>query len=119
MTARNQSYGQHGAPTWVDRFGIWLSQRAIRHWLPARNDLEVLELGCGYRATQLVALADRLRRAVGVDFAIAPEVKRRTNFTCYEGPIENMLPRLERGTFDAVLLISVLEHLHDAQAALD
>lgn len=119
MTARNQSYGQHGAPTWVDRFGIWLSQRAIRRWLPARSDLVVLELGCGWRATQLVALGDRITRAVAVDFAIAPEVKAMPKFECHEGPIEDTLPRLERGAFDAVLLISVLEHLRDPFAALE
>ena len=51
----HESYGQHGL-TLADRLGVWLSQRAIRRHLPNRNDLEVLELGCGYRATQLVAL---------------------------------------------------------------
>jgi SAM-dependent methyltransferase len=118
MTARNESYGQNGAQTWVDRFGIWLSQRAIRRWLPARNDLAVLELGCGWRATQLVALGDRIAHAVAVDFSIAPAVRQRATFTCHEGPIEDTLPKLERGAFDVVLLISVLEHLRDAPAAL-
>lgn len=119
MSRPHESYGQHGAQTWVDRFGIWLSQRAIRRWLPARNDLVVLELGCGYRATQLVALGDRIARAVAVDFSIAPEVRQRANFTCYEGPIEDTLPKLDRGAFDVVLLISVLEHLRAAPAALE
>ncbi len=118
MTERTTSYGQHGGQTWVDRLGIWLSQRAIRRWLP-EGKLNIIELGCGFRATQLVALDDRIARAVAVDFAIAPEVKARANFTCHEGPIEDTLPKLGRGTFDAVLLISVLEHLRDAQSALD
>lgn len=30
--------------------------RAIQRHLPKRDDLDVLELGCGYRATQLIAL---------------------------------------------------------------
>ena len=52
MTLRaHESYGQHGL-TPVDRLGVWLSQRAIHRHLPSRNDLEVLELGCGYRAMQ-------------------------------------------------------------------
>ena len=55
MTLRaHESYGQRGL-TPVDRLGVWLSQRAIHRHLPRRNDLEVLELGCGYRATQLIA----------------------------------------------------------------
>ena len=56
----HESYGQHGL-TPVDRLGVWLSQRAIRRHLPSRNDLEVLELGCGYRATQLIALEPKVK----------------------------------------------------------
>jgi hypothetical protein len=55
----HESYGQHGL-TPVDRLGVWLSRRAIRRHLPSRNDLEVLELGCGYRATQCRKLLTRL-----------------------------------------------------------
>ena len=116
-TRAHESYGQHGV-TWVDRFGVWLSQRAIRRWLPP-GKLTVVELGCGFRATQLVALSDRIARAVAVDFAIAPEVKALPDFTCHEGPIEDTLPKLERGAFDAVLLISVLEHLREPLAAIE
>jgi SAM-dependent methyltransferase len=118
MTRPHESYGQRGI-TWVDRFGVWLSQRAIRKWLPRRNDLAVLELGCGYRATQLVALADRLERGVGVDLTIAPELKSHPKLSFHEGTIEDALPKLERSAFDAVLIISVLEHLRDPSAALD
>lgn len=110
MSRDHESYGQHRPPSWVDRFGVWLSQRAIRRHLPAGN-LMIAELGCGFRATQLLALSDRIERAVAIDFALAPEVKSRPRFTCHEGSIEDSLTQLERGVFDAVLLISVLEHL--------
>jgi hypothetical protein len=60
---------------------VWLSQRVIRRYLPSRNDLEVLELGCGYRATQLIALKPKLKRGIGVDFQIAPELRKLERFT--------------------------------------
>lgn len=109
----DESYGQTEL-TVVDRLGVWLSQRAIRRELPARSDLEVLELGCGFRATQLLALAPNLSRGVGVDFQIAPELEHLEKFTFHQGTIEAALPALAGQRFDAVLLISVLEHLTDA-----
>jgi SAM-dependent methyltransferase len=112
LSNRTESYGQKKL-TFVDRFGVWLSQRAISRELPDRSNLEVLELGCGFKATQLVALEPRLQRAVGVDFQIDPELSCRDKLSFYEGTIEEALPKLQNQTFDVVLLISVLEHLSD------
>jgi SAM-dependent methyltransferase len=118
MTGRaTHAYGEKGT-TWVDRFGVWLSQRAIRGQLPSRNDLRVLELGCGYHAAQLFALQDRLAHGTGVDFRIAPELPRGEKFSFFEGAIDDVLPRVESNAYDAVLLISVLEHLADPGAVL-
>jgi SAM-dependent methyltransferase len=113
-----ESYGQHGSGTWVDRFGVWLSARAIRRAVPARSGLRVVELGCGYQARHLVSLYDRLAEGVAVDFKLAPELRQRKRLTLIEGPIEEALPRLPDARYDVVLLISVLEHLGDAPAAL-
>ena len=108
----HESYGQREL-TPVDRFGGWFSQRAIRRELPHRTDLEMLDLGCGFRATQLVALASRLKRGVGVDFQIAPELAGLDKFTFHQGTIQEVLLTLTGQSFDTVLLISVLEHLTD------
>ena len=110
----HESYGQHGL-TPVDRLGVWLSKRAIHRHLPSRDDLEVLELGCGYRATHLIALEPKLKRGIGVDFQIAPELQTLEKFTFHEGTIEQTLPKLENETVDVVMLISVLEHLVEPQ----
>ncbi len=118
MSARpEESYGQHGV-TFVDRFGVWLSQRAIRRYLPKREGLEILELGCGYRATQLVALGPLLKRGIGIDFQIAPELHAMEKLTFHEGTIEETLPNLPNESLDVVMLISVLEHLADPRFAL-
>jgi SAM-dependent methyltransferase len=110
----HESYGQRGL-TLADRAGVWLSQLAIRRYLPNRNDLDVLELGCGYRATQLIALKPKLKRGIGVDFQIAPELHMLEKFTFYQATIEEILPKLESETLDVVMLISVLEHLVEPQ----
>lgn len=112
-----EAYGEQGT-TFVDRFGVWLSQRAIRRVLPRRNDLHVLELGCGYRATQLLALRDRLAHGMGVDFRIAPELRNEAGFSFLEGSIDQAIPQLNGQSFDAILLISVLEHLAEPAAVL-
>ena len=113
-----ESYGQHGGGTWVDRFGVWLSARAIRRAVPARSGLRVVELGCGYQARHLTSLYDRLAEGVAVDFKLAPELRQWERLTLIEGPIEDALPRLPEARYDVVLLISVLEHLGNAPAAL-
>jgi SAM-dependent methyltransferase len=113
LTARaHESYGQSGL-SFLDRVGTWLSRRAIARHLPRHSDLEVLELGCGFRARQLVAMQRHIKHGVGVDFQLAPELKALEKFTFYEGTIEETLPTLKRESFDAVMLISVLEHLAD------
>ncbi len=112
-----ESYGQRRL-TLADRLGVWLSQRAIRRYLPRRDDLEVLELGCGYHAAQLIALRPKLKRGIGVDFRIAPALQVLERFTFYEGTIEETLPKLESETVDVVMLISVLEHLAEPHFAI-
>ena len=114
----HESYGRQRS-SFVDRFGVWLSRRAIVRNLPNRSGLEVLEPGCGYHATHLVGLQPRLQRGVGIDFQIAPEIKALERLTFYEGTIDDNLPKLEGQHFDAVLLISVLEHLPEPIAVIE
>jgi SAM-dependent methyltransferase len=107
---KDESFGARGTSI-VDRFGVWLSQRAIQKAIQNKESLEVLDLGCGYRASQLTAMASRLKRAVGVDFQIASELKGHPHLQFHECEIEAVFPRLEKESFDLVLMISVLEHL--------
>jgi len=113
-----KSYGQEELSL-IDHLGVWLSRRAIARELPNRRDLEVLELGCGYRAAQLVALSPCLKRGVGVDFQLTPELAKLEKLRFYEGTIEDTLPKLRPERFDAVMLISVLEHLREPQFVIE
>jgi SAM-dependent methyltransferase len=114
----SESYGQKGI-SWVDQLGVWLSQRAIRRRLPRNLTLDILELGCGYHAAQLMALRDIVKHGTGVDFQIAPDLLNRSGLTFYEGTIEGMIPKLPLASYDVILLISVLEHLREPFECLE
>jgi SAM-dependent methyltransferase len=108
--AREASYMQHGS-TFVDRLRTRLVQREILRRLPKAGGLRVLDLGCGYHAANLRAIGDRLAEGVGVDFQIGEESRRHPRLRFIASTVEDALPGLPANAFDAVLLISVLEHL--------
>jgi SAM-dependent methyltransferase len=113
---REEAYGQRGLSP-VDRFGVWLSMRAIRRHLPP-GKLDVLDLGCGYDARALRALGDRVARGSGVDVSISDEARAAARLSFEETTIEEALARIPDGSQDVVLLISVLEHLWDPESVL-
>jgi SAM-dependent methyltransferase len=108
----DSSYGQKGL-TIVDRFGVWLSQKAILESLKDSRNLDVLEVGCGYNATLLLSLNRYINKAVGIDFKISSDIKGIPKYEFREGNAGKILPELVENSFDAVLLISVLEHLEN------
>jgi SAM-dependent methyltransferase len=118
VPVRCHSYGEAGVSL-VDRLGVALSQRAIERTLGARRGLAALDLGCGYRATLLRSLAPRLDAGVGVDVRVAAEVKEQSRLRFLETTIEEALPVLPSGSFDLILMISVLEHLREPLEALE
>ena len=104
---REDSYLQHGS-TFVDRLRTRLVEREILKRLPKTNGLRVLDLGCGYHATYLKAIGDRLSEGVGVDFQISEESRRHPRLSFIASSVEDALPELPSNQFDAVLFISVL-----------
>jgi SAM-dependent methyltransferase len=104
--------------TFVDRFGVWLSQRMLRKHLKAGGNLDVLELGCGLDARNLVALRPLLRSGHGIDYKISDRAKAVPGLTFSEGTIEQSTMALRPASYDAILFISVLEHLTDPLATL-
>lgn len=111
MSGRShESYGQHGS-SWVDKFGAWLSGRALRRAILSQPRLKVLDLGCGYHAKNLRTLSPFLQEGVGIDFQVNPSLKQNPKFRFFEGPIETCLPHVSIERFDVILMISVLEHL--------
>jgi SAM-dependent methyltransferase len=114
---REQSYLQHGS-TFLDRLRTRLVQRAILRRLPDSAGLRVLDLGCGYHATHLQAIGERLDEGVGVDLQIGEEIRRHPRLNFVISSIEDALPGLPPDKFDVVLFISVLEHVWDPAMCL-
>ena len=114
---RDESYGQHGL-TPVDRFGVWLSLRAIRRHVTLGSSVRVIDLGCGYEATLLRTIAPEVASGTGVDLRISDGAKRLPRLSFIEAPIEDALPRIEPASADVLFAISVLEHLAEPERVL-
>ena len=115
--SREESYLQHGS-SFVDRLRTRLVQREILKRLPQTSGLRVLDLGCGYHATYLKAIGKRLAEGVGVDFHVSEESRRHPRLSFVASSVEDALPELHSNAFDAVLFISVLEHVRNPAECL-
>lgn len=105
------SYEQHRAHSPVDRFGVWLSGRAVSRHVPSFEGKALGDFGCGYEARFVRSVLPELERAVLVDVTLAPDLKADQRITAIEGVLPDALRELEDSSLDVVLCISVLEHL--------
>lgn len=112
---RQTSYGQTKL-TLVDRYGVYLSVRAVKRHL-RRGGLSrtpaVLDLGCGFRAALLCALLPDISKGVAVDVALDDRLAELGKLELLECRVDEALPLLADNSFDVVLLLSVLEHLEN------
>lgn len=115
---RDEAFGQTGELTFVDRFGVWLSMRAVEHHA-ALDDKEVADLGCGYDATFARKILPRVKRMLLVDLHLAGDLRQHPKVDARTGRIEDVLPTIASRSLDVLLCLSVLEHLQEPQQALD
>jgi 2-polyprenyl-3-methyl-5-hydroxy-6-metoxy-1,4-benzoquinol methylase len=115
---RTESYGQHRALTPVDRFGVWLSARALRRHVGDFAGKRVGDFGCGYDATFVRSILDEVAHVVLVDVALAPDLKSHPRVTPIEAELPEALARVADQALDVVICISVLEHLSSPLATL-
>jgi SAM-dependent methyltransferase len=113
-----EAYGQSGMRP-LDRLRTWLISRSIRRQLGTSGHAVMLDIGCGYFAEHLRANYDLLVEGWGIDQSIAVECKQMPKLRFLEDSVESALPSLPENHFQVILFISVLEHLRDAQAALE
>ena len=118
MTERTQSYLQDGRGTVVDRFGVWLSARQIRRWIPSFAGKRVGDFGCGYQATFARSVRDEAASLVLVDVALADDLKADLRIQTIEGQLPAALAPLPPASLDVVLTVSVLEHVSDPAGLL-
>ena len=110
-TPREASFGQGYAPTVVDRFGVWLSARQIRRFIPSFEGKAIADLGCGFHAAFTRSVLGNVERALLVDVAVADDLKQHPKVQVILGGLPESLQGLPDQSLDAVLIVSVLEHL--------
>jgi 2-polyprenyl-3-methyl-5-hydroxy-6-metoxy-1,4-benzoquinol methylase len=108
---RSEAFGQNRPLTAVDRFGTWLSARALRHSVPSFAGLRVGDFGCGYQARFIRSVLGEVAHAVIVDVALAPDLKQHERVRAIEGTLPDAVREIDDRELDVVMCTSVLEHL--------
>jgi SAM-dependent methyltransferase len=116
--ARDAAFGQDGRITPVDRAGVWLSGHQIRRTAGRLDGKDVADFGCGFQATYMRTVLDRVRSATLVDIKLAGDLKSRPGVTAIEGQLPGVLAGLPDRSLDVILCMSVLEHLWEPGQAL-
>jgi SAM-dependent methyltransferase len=115
--ARTGAYGQEREATFVDRFGVWLSGRAVRRHAQLAGK-RVGDFGCGYRASFARSVLGEVASMTLVDLALADDLKADERVRAIEGPLPDALAPLEDASLDVALCLSVLEHLSEPERML-
>jgi SAM-dependent methyltransferase len=115
---RQEAFLQSGQGTPVDRFGVWLSGRQIRRYVPSFSGKRVGDFGCGFQAAFSRTVLDEVERMVLVDVALAPDLKAHSRVEAIEGQLPDALAPLPTGSLDLVMMVSVLEHVTEPQRLL-
>lgn len=115
---RERAFGEGRSLSVVDRFGTWLSSRAIRKHVGSFAGARLGDFGCGYDARFARSVLDEVASAVLVDVTLAPDLASHPRVTAVEGHLPDAAEKVPDSSLDIVLCISVLEHLSDPVAAL-
>lgn len=115
---RENSFGELGSLTLVDRFGIWLSARQLRRWIPDFKNKKVADIGCGFQAKFARTLIEECQLTTLVDVSLATDLKQNPKIITMEGQLPQVLDKMADASQDVILCTSVLEHLWEPEIAL-
>jgi SAM-dependent methyltransferase len=118
VRVRGTSFGEGYRLTPVDRFGIWLSRRQIRRWVPDLVGKVIGDFGCGFKAPLARSMLGEVSRAYLVDVSLTPELANEPRVMALEGPLPGTLREIPDAALDVALCISVLEHLDEPDEML-
>lgn len=110
---RSAAFGQDRPLSVVDRYGTWLSARAIKRHVGNLAGKRLGDFGCGYDARFVRSVLDELESAVLVDVSLAPALVSHPRVMAIQERLPDALDEIGDGSLDVVLCISVLEHLAD------
>ncbi|OHC75979.1 MAG: hypothetical protein A3G18_01495 [Rhodospirillales bacterium RIFCSPLOWO2_12_FULL_58_28] len=108
---RQQSYGEERPPTFVDKFGHWLSARRIRLTIKRYPGARIGDIGCGYHAGVSRLFLNDAESLTITDISISPELKAHPKITAIEGRLPKALAGIADASLDVVISNSVIEHL--------
>jgi SAM-dependent methyltransferase len=99
----------------VDRFGVWLSTRAIRRAAGSLRDKRVLDAGCGHHASFVRSVINEIEHAHLLDVSIASDLRIHSRVSALCGDLHLTLMQVPDADVDVTMCLSVLEHLWEPE----
>lgn len=118
METRSHSFGEDRKLTFVDRFGIWLSNRRILKLVKQPQVNAVADIGSGFNANLSKSFRHLVQRSVVVDVALDDELINSSDYDTYVGFLPEVLKQIPENSLDLIILNSVLEHLDHPHESL-
>lgn len=69
----------------------------------------ILDLGCGYEATFLNLISNKIKKGVGLDISVTP-IKTSANITLIKGKVDQDI-KLNSNQFDNITALATIEHV--------
>jgi SAM-dependent methyltransferase len=113
---RPTSYGQEYTFSFVDKFGIYLSNKKIIDFVKKHKPKRIIDIGCGYNALTLQLLKPYCKDLTGVDIETDHSIK---GIKFINKRVDDKLSFLKSHSADLIIMNNVLEHLRKPQAIVN